>query len=230
MRELNTNFRDSVQDLVWMLERGYPKKPAIEAVGNRYRLNHNERMILYRGVFDLKTAERRRKKIIDPFKSPAGKLLIDGYNVFITIFSYLKGMCVFRAFDGYVRDVSEVFGSVRITDQMKRSIDALVSFMEDLTGKTEVCILLDKPKKEHEDSINLLSIIETKTQYIHQSVDVRMVKSVDSEISKRAEPSTAVATSDTRIIEIAHKTIDIPDHIITSVFKREILDLQSIVM
>lgn len=229
MHKLNTNFSDSAHDLIWLLDRGYPKKPAIEIVGNKYRMNHQERMILYRGIFDTEGAFRRKKKLIDPFVSPPERLLVDCYNVLLTNFSYLKGMLIFKALDGYVRDISEVFGSVKITRIIRHSIDTLVSFIRDLSKKTEVCILIDKPKKGHGDSRKLLSYIEEKTQNSKQTIAVRMVKSVDREIKNHIDLHTVVATSDTEIIEIAHKAIDIPEHIITNVFRREILDLQSIV-
>jgi hypothetical protein len=226
MRELNTNFRDSVQDLVWMLERGYPKKPAIEAVGNRYRLNHDERMILYRGIFDLKTAECRRKKLVDPFKTPAGKLLIDGYNVFITILSYLKGMCVFRAFDGYVRDVSEVFGNLKIESLARRCIELIVTFIKHLHIREYISVLFDTPKSVSRDIGKLYSYLEKDVKETQQSISVRVVNSVDKVIVRDIRPDTTVSTSDTEIIEKAEKIIDIPYHIITKELRGDILDLR----
>ena len=77
MRDLNIFFKNSIEDLIFLLDRNYPRKQAIELVGNRYGLNHNERMILYRGVFDRKnTALRKEKRIhlseIDPDQGEEG--------------------------------------------------------------------------------------------------------------------------------------------------------------
>jgi hypothetical protein len=77
--------------------------------------------------------------------------------------------------------------------------------------------------------MKLRSYLESKAKQIQKSIVVTMEKSVDNVIKKQADPHTAVSTSDTEIIETAHKTVDIPDYIITNVFRREILDLQSIV-
>jgi hypothetical protein len=226
VNKLNTNFRDSVHDLIWLLDRGYPKKPSIDIVGNKYRMNHQERMILYRGVFDTEGASRRKKKLIDPFISPPERLFIDFYNVLLTIFSYLRGMPVFRALDGYLRDTSELFGKFKLETIIRRCIDLVVDYIKDLNAIEYIGIFLDRPRNGGRDIEKLKSYIEDKAEEIPQSVVVRVVTSVDSEIKLESTSDTAVATSDSEIIERAEKVIDIPGHIITKVFQGDILELK----
>ena len=132
MRDLNIFFQNAIEDLVFLLDRQYPKKSAIELVGNRYQLDSDERMVLYRGVFDTEgMKERLRKRVETPV---TGRVLIDGYNVLITIESYLKGKLVFRSLDTFVRDVSGMYGNHAFSDFTRRSIELIVQFMKQ--GKT----------------------------------------------------------------------------------------------
>jgi len=50
MGELNINFKDSVEDLVFLLSRDYPKKSAIQLVGNRYQLCADGMSIMFTAV------------------------------------------------------------------------------------------------------------------------------------------------------------------------------------
>ncbi|UCB44967.1 MAG: DUF434 domain-containing protein [Spirochaetota bacterium] len=227
---MNTNFRDSINDLIWFLDRGYPKKPAVAIVGNKYKLNHQERMILYRGVFETESSSDRKKKLIDPHKAPPQKLLIDGNNVIITISSYLKGLPVFRALDGYVRDVSEVFGRFKIERETRRVIELVADFINNLGEIEYVCIYLDKPVFEGMDIRTFQSYIVDKTKESQQSVVVRVVESVDNEIKQESATDSAAVTSDTEIIDKVVSVIDMPDQIITKVFQGEILDLKDFVL
>jgi hypothetical protein len=45
---LNENFREALNDYIFLIEKKYPEKSAHEMVSARYRLNHFERSILTR--------------------------------------------------------------------------------------------------------------------------------------------------------------------------------------
>ncbi len=227
MRELNINFKDPITDLIWLLDKKYPKKSAVELVGNRYSLNHEERMILYRGVFDFKSSEKRKKKLIDPDKIRIDKLIIDGYNVLITLESYLSGKIVFRSLDGYVRDISGMYGEYILGNLTKRSTGLLVDFIKRESFTQGIVIYLDYPVSK---SGELASYLRNsfKTKYMDVAVDV--VKCPDETVVHENQHSShsAVATSDTVIIDRVERVIDIPDYMLCTVLKKAILDLRDI--
>ena len=112
MKVLHKKIGLAVQDLLYLLEREYPKKPAIELVGNRYRLSSEERMILFRGVFIRSTCENRTRKRSRSHGFTPQCCVIDCYNVFITIESYLSGRLVdsAEAADAYLVAVLKLAG------------------------------------------------------------------------------------------------------------------------
>ncbi|RPJ04542.1 MAG: DUF434 domain-containing protein, partial [Deltaproteobacteria bacterium] len=44
-------LRKAAEDFHYLLNRGYPRKAALELVGNRYCLVYDQRHLLHRGVF-----------------------------------------------------------------------------------------------------------------------------------------------------------------------------------
>jgi hypothetical protein len=226
MRDLNIFFRNAVDDLIFLLDRRYPKKQAIELVGNRYRLDGDERKILYRGVFDTRSAERRRAKLCA--LSQVERILIDGYNVLITLESYLKGKMVFRSMDGYVRDIAGQYGDYTFDDFTKRSVDLLVQFMKAEFLKSSKTftggeLYLDYPVSK---SGELAAYLRRKCEKAHLQIEVSVVRSPDFLIIEGgAKKGTAAASSDTVIIDKVSLVFDVPAFIIGEVFGKEVFDL-----
>jgi len=231
MQYLNINFKESVNDLKWFLDHRYPKKGSIELVGNRHRLNSEERKILYRGVFDSKSIAERSKKKIDIKDINIDYLIIDGYNVIITIESYICGKVVFRALDGYVRDISGIYGNYTFSDLTRRCIHLIISFIksieENQSSKIYGTIYLDSPVSK---SGELASYLRNKLSNEELLLKAEVVKSSDFKIKNRSVANNSscgcVSTSDTVIIDRSERIIDIPDYIITNVFKKDVLDLE----
>jgi hypothetical protein len=230
MRDLNIFFHNSIEDLIFLLDRKYPRKQAIELVGNRYRLNHNERMILYRGVFDShSTALRKEKRVgIQEIK----RLVIDGYNVLITLESYLKGKIVFRSLDGFVRDVAGIYGNQTFDDYTQKCIALLIEFIEDGLMANSVffqdgVLFLDLPVSK---SGELAASLRDRFSPKKLNVKVDVVKNPDGVMIEavRQSKDTVVATSDTVVLDKAHMSFDIPDYIIRELLCKTVLDLESI--
>lgn len=226
MRDFNIFFQNSIADLTYLLNRGYPKKQAIELVGNRYRLDSDERNILYRGVFDTQSAARRKAKRCA--LSQVERILIDGYNVLITLESYLKGKTVFRGLDGYVRDIAGQYGDYTFDDFTRRSAGLLVQFITAGVIKsskrfTGGVLFLDYPvSKSGELAAYLRRLFENE----HLSIEVAVVQSPDFMIIKGgAQKGTAVASSDTVILEKVSLVYDVPAFIIGTLFGKRIPDL-----
>src|SRR4030042_431958 len=81
----------SAKDFRFLLNRGYPRKAALQLVGNRYGLTADERHLLHRGVFSDEDAKSRREKKVHLAGMMNENLAIDGYNVLITIEAGISG-------------------------------------------------------------------------------------------------------------------------------------------
>jgi hypothetical protein len=227
MNDSDRNFTRAIADLVWLLDKGYPKKPALELVGNRNMLGRDERMILYRGVFDSASTAERLKKRCRSADIGAGDLLMDGHNVLITLESYLSGKKVFRSLDGFVRDTAGLFGGYTFGDLTRRGVEILVSRLGAGDSNPEVHVFLDSPVSR---SGELASFLRGTLLMRGIRGDVKAVRSPDAEILRalEASPASAVATSDTVILDRAARCVDLPGEIIETVFHKDVLDLAAL--
>lgn len=231
MVELNKNFRIAVFDLRWLLNRGYPKKPSVELVGNRYRLSADERMMLYRGVYDEVTCRERRGKKADLNSVQGQRLAVDGYNVFITLESYLTGKTVFRSLDGYVRDVATACGNYTFGHSGMRCTEVFINFVRTFLGRAEfqegpahspIFIYLDYPVSR---SGEFASYLRKRFEEEGVGASIEVVKDPDRHIAENHR-ADIVATSDTALIDRVDRCFDVPDAVIRYVFNKELPDLE----
>ena len=93
-------------DYRYLLDRGYPQKQSLDLVASRYGLSQEYKLALYRCVHTSELSERVRAKIISLDDVPKyGGIVIDFYNVTLTILAAYLHQPVFLCDDCLVRDV-----------------------------------------------------------------------------------------------------------------------------
>ncbi|MCQ5362834.1 MAG: DUF434 domain-containing protein [Candidatus Methanomethylicia archaeon] len=134
--------KSAIQDLRYLLNRGYPRSSAVKFVGDRYLLNKPQRLLLYRGVFPDEIANMRRSKLVGPERVSGSRLSIDGFNVLWTVSSAMRGDPVYICDDGLIRDLSGIHGSVE-GRQVSEPLEIIVSTVSSLRPR-EVLFFFDK--------------------------------------------------------------------------------------
>ena len=221
--ELHKKIKAAARDLLYLLERDYPRKASIELVGNRYRMAAQERMVLYRGVFARAVCEHRIRRRWSEASAQHEYCAIDCYNVFITVESYLQGRLVFRALDGFIRDVSGVYGNYSFDELTPRAADLIVGALrQNLSGTLMFHFYLDYPVSRSGEF----------AAYLREKMDgegipsrVEAVKSPDMIIMKQ-HAGDLIATSDTVLIDSAECCVDIPELVFHGIMGRDVPDLQ----
>ncbi|NML70651.1 DUF434 domain-containing protein [Chryseobacterium sp. RP-3-3] len=133
-----------VQDMLYVLSRGYPEKASSELVGNRYKLKTRQIQALRGASASGQQIENRKLKQLEVSDLKGKILYLDGFNVLILMESLLSGAYVFKGADGCFRDLSGVHGTYKRVNQTQRAIELVASFFQ----KTEVQKLVwifDKP-------------------------------------------------------------------------------------
>lgn len=221
--ELHKKIKAAVKDLLYLLEQDYPRKASIELVGNRYQMAAQERMVLYRGVFARGVCEHRIRTRWSEASAQHEYCVIDCYNVFITVESYLQGRLVFRALDGFIRDVSGIYGNYSFGEQTRRAADLIVRALRQQAGGTSTFYFyLDYPVSR---SGEFAAYLREKMDGEGLSSRVEVVKSPDMIIMKQ-HARDLIATSDTVLIDSAECCVDIPDLVFHGIMGREVPDLQ----
>jgi hypothetical protein len=113
---LNKKLTEPAHDIRYLLARGYSISAAIRFVSDHYRLTESERHILVRVVRPPEVATARREKRLACADINGRDVLIDGYNVLITVESMLKDEKLWLGDDGFIRDTRGVFRNYNNTD------------------------------------------------------------------------------------------------------------------
>ena len=201
-------MKDAICDLRYLLERGYRRSTALRVVGDRYRLTKEERNLLLRCVYARAEAEMHRRKLLSADDVRGRRLVVDGYNVLITVESWLRGRACVACDDGVVRDVSGVYGKHRfvkgVTDA---AIDRILGALKRLSPEA-VSFIFDSMVSF---SGRLCAYINTRAEDLGMSVEARTSRSPDAEL---LICKGVVCTSDMAVISRAPRVFDLAGYII----------------
>ncbi len=202
------HLQNASEDFRYLLNRRYPRKAALELVGNRYGLTFDERRLLHRGVFSNSDSKARKKKII-PITGIRNKdLAIDGHNVLITIEAALSGRPLVLADDGFIRDISGLSGSFTKSEITEPAIQLILNVFKEWMPRQTLC-LLDAPISM---SGRLAEEIRDRLKRENLLGDAMAVKVPEKILI--GYPGI-VATSDTDIIDRSKKVLDLAGYVIT---------------
>ncbi|ARM76484.1 DUF434 domain-containing protein [Acidianus manzaensis] len=203
-----TKLKEAYIDYKFLLNRGYNRKSALDLVTSRYILTQKERLLLYRCTHSDKEIENIKLKL---FLSK--KLIIDGFNVAITILNALDNDEAFICDDGFVRDL----GIGKKKDD-SRILDILILFSEFCfsMGIVELIIILDS---QISHSGEIMKNLKTR------KINAKLEKTADKEIVIREAENDdySIISNDFLILEKAKRI-----HDMIGLFIKEYVDLPQI--
>ena len=137
-------LRRATDELSWLLSRGYQSKSALKLVGDRHALRERQRLAVSRAACPDESLARRAERRMGERAVAGAELVVDGFNLVITVEAALGGGPLFRGRDRAVRDLSSVHGSYRSVDETEAAI-LLVGEAMSALGPASALWLLDKP-------------------------------------------------------------------------------------
>lgn len=215
---MNRAFPDHIQqaaeEYYWLLTKGYPQKPSLKLVGDKFMLNRSMRQILYRGVVAAGQAASRHKKI--SAVREGDRVLIDTYNVLFTVNNYLLGKPLFISNDGLLRDAGEMRGRILNKPQFSRSVSLMLEVLQ-MWPAANFIHYLDEPVS-HSGRLSIELCKDMAEMEIEG--DAFTVKSPDLMLIQ--EKSDAICTSDGAIIDrYQGRVIDLPRFLLQHYFHAE---------
>ena len=205
--QYSKDLQKAAQDFRYLLNRRYPRKPALELVGNRYQLTSDERHLLHRGIFSKADAAFRQKRKIPIKEIKNEDLAIDGYNVIITIESGLSGRPLILGDDRFIRDISGLSGNFKTTQRTKEALQLIFEMVKKVKPH-QTLLLFDAPI--------------SKSGELAQEVREQMrMKKIPGDARAISVPEKilvgfpgVIATSDTAIIDSSKKVVDLAGDIL----------------
>ncbi|NQU23599.1 MAG: DUF434 domain-containing protein [Candidatus Nealsonbacteria bacterium] len=187
-------LHQAVDDLVWLLSRGYAQKSSLKLVGDRYDLVQRQRTAVGRIACSNADADRRREHQVTAEQLAGRPLSIDGYNALTTIEAALAGGVILPGRDGTYRDMASMHGSYRKVAETRPALELLGRTLAKL--QTAECLwYLDSPVS---NSGRLKKIIEETAAAAGWAWRVELVQDPDAILS---ETDRIVATADSVILD-----------------------------
>lgn len=211
---ININYLNkSSEDLIYLLNRNYPKKAAINLIGNKFNLNKLERYILHKAVFANKVNVKRKNKILDIQQLPKKNIYIDTYNLFITIKAALIDDIFFHTTDGFIRDAMKITSGTKINKHLPNIVKIMSKFLHDFNPGSCTFILDEAKSKSRQTADFMNENIE------FNYFNVELCKNADKFLFDKEY----VVTSDGIIIENSFHVFNVAFYILTKYLKKRII-------
>jgi hypothetical protein len=209
--QISEKLDNANSDLKFLLNKNYNKKAALDFVGNHYLLNQEERNYLQRKVYSNEKSKNRRGKIIPLSKIKGKALLMDGYNVLITVESIRNcDETIVICDDGVLRDVNAVFGKYKMKDETKNALKSIMALIK-IYQPRDLEVYYDGQVSKSGELVRLTEKI-MQVQGIDGSA--LTAPNVDHQlITLSNEKDAVVASSDSVIMDKVDQILDIPSFI-----------------
>ena len=200
-------LQEAAEDFRYLLNRGYPRKAALELVGNRYQLTSDQRHLLHRGIFSDADSKSRRKSKIPIGKVRNRDLAIDGYNILITIETGLSDRPLILGDDGFIRDISGLSGNFKKTEKTEEAFQLILDIVKRVKP-LKTLFLFDSPISMSGELAQEVRSLLKKESLLGDAKAVKVPEKI-----LIGYPGV-IATSDTAIIDQSQEVVDLAGDII----------------
>ena len=217
---LTGEFRNAVKDYYYLINRNYPERGSLKLIGDRYRLDRDQRTILYRGISDQTKADNRCARLVNNIKGK--NIIIDGYNVLFTLLNYRLGRILFISYDNILRDAGSLHGKLRGEKLFLECTEQLIKNLLKISPEY-VQIYIDSPVSHSAKHCRMLNSL-MKDRNLPGNCEV--VRSADFLLKNSDEG--ILATSDSVIIDkTTNPIVDLPSLILG--MKNNFLNLKMLI-
>ena len=192
---------------------------SLKLVGDRHGLRERQRLAVSRAACSAQDRQRRKEYCVSIEQLRAQPVIIDGFNLIITIEAALSGGPLFIGVDDCIRDLSSVHGSYRSVDETDHAISLIGDALQTL-APSSVLWLLDRPVS---NSGRLSAKIADLALRNAWPWSVEVIFNPDSAII--SSPAIAI-TSDSSILDRVSRWSDLKSHLLQSIPNAWLLDFR----
>ena len=203
-----SDLRFAIADFSLLLTKGYAGKSALKLVGDRFSLTERQRLAIMRSACsDQQLASRNQRCVA--LKDLAGQpIVIDGYNVLITIEAAMSGGVIFKGRDGCYRDLASIHGTYRKVTETIPAVQLIGRYLQEIKV-AEVLWLLDSPVS---NSGRLKTLIGELVRKSNWNWEIELLLSPDAKLIRSA---AVVASSDSVVLDGCERWTNLAAEIIT---------------
>lgn len=212
--KMQFKLKEAVTDMHYFLSRGYGEKATLVLVGNRYRLNSRQQQAVRGMSASQNQIEDRKAKEIQSQDLQGKEICFDGFNVLILLESILSNAYVFKGQDGFIRDLSSVYGTYKKVKQTAQAVEMIGDFFKKEKIKKALW-LFDKPVSNSGRLKKLIEEIALNHQF---DWEVELVYNPDKII---AESNYIAVTSDAWILDYAAANFNLMKYMLSQMAEKE---------
>lgn len=202
-------LRMATSDLSWLLTRGYALHSSLKLAGDRYGLGERPRVAVSRAACSDPSLERRKTTCLDVECMRNADLVVDGFNLLITVEAALGGGLIMVCRDACTRDLASVHGTYRSVLETEEALHLIGKTLQSL-APASVLWLLDRPVS---NSGRLAQTLREAAALHGWPWRVEVVLNPDADI-----PTTGriAITSDSSILDRVARWVNFSAHLITA--------------
>lgn len=199
----------AVEELSWLLSRGYTGKASLKLVGDRHRLRDRQRKALQRCAASDDSCRQRLAKELPLEELKGQTMVVDGYNVLLTVEAALSGGLLLLARDGVLRDLAAMSAHYRRVEVTRSAIEILADFFT-RSGCDGVLWYLDRPVS---NSGRLRQLIESTVSARTPPWRVELTERTDSLLIQSPH---VVASADSAVLDGCQRWFNLARAIVES--------------
>jgi hypothetical protein len=184
----------AVEQLSWLLTRGYALPSSLKLVGDRYQLCARQRLAVQRSsCADQALRDRRERHVAD--KDVANmSLAIDAFNLITTAEAAMSRGILLRGRDSCIRDMASMHGSYRKVSETEPALRLIAKLLATLRP-SRCCWVLDRPVS---NSGRLRQLIEHLADELRAPWSCQLVQDADRILQKTED---TVVSADSGVLD-----------------------------
>ena len=202
-----SDLRSALADFSLLLTKGYAEKSALKLVGDKFSLTERQRLAVMRSACSDQQLALRSEKCIEANNLAGELIVLDGYNILITVEAAMSGGVIFAGRDGCFRDLASIHGTYRKVTETIPAVRMIGGFLQEL-GTDKVLWLLDSPVS---NSGRLKTLIGELAGQNKWNWEIELLLSPDAELIKT---DLIVASGDSVILDGCRRWINLATEII----------------
>jgi hypothetical protein len=205
-------LHDAVYELCWLLDRGYARHSAMQLVGDHHQLAVRQRLAISRAACSSVNRALRIAKCLPIEKIKGQPLVIDGFNLIITVETAMAGGLLLACCDGCIRDIASIHGTYRQVYETREAIELIGNALQSFAPES-VLWLFDKPVS---NSGRLAVMVRDIAEAHHWNWQAELIENPDQAILGSHK---IAITSDSVILDGVGRWANLGVNLVTTYFQ-----------
>jgi len=215
------SLQAAVIDFSLLLTKGYAEKSALKLVGDKFSLTERQRLAVMRNACSDQHLESRKERELKTTDIANQSIMLDGYNVLITIEAAMSGGLIFKGRDGCCRDLASIHGTYRKVTETIPAVELIGNFLKQI-AVSKAHWLLDSPVS---NSGRLKTLIGELARKNNWDWEIELLFSPDAVLTRT---DLTVVTSDSVVLNGCKTWLNLAAEIIkTKLPFAKIIDLSA---